>query len=233
MSQDAKDTARGTKSAKMILDLGAHQGQTSLYYLRKGWKAVAVEAHPKLAKRLRYMAGYSGNQPFTFVEAALAPEGDSCALLYTSSKGTNGQTHSINPERVRDCEGTPYMVPAVTLRKLFTDHGVPDYLKIDIEGADIVAIRQLHEWAGPRPERVSVELSQEHPEETLEILSHLGYMGYDRFAIVAQTHDTITDVDTAVEYIEGVGTIAWQWFLGQANIAGVWYDLHCKHKDAP
>ena len=37
----------------LIVDLGAHNGDDTCYYLRKGFRVVAVEANPILAEQIR------------------------------------------------------------------------------------------------------------------------------------------------------------------------------------
>jgi FkbM family methyltransferase len=225
-------------TAKLMVDLGAHKGATSRAYLEAGWRVVAVEAHPALSIMwpLRFHPG-----DCYLVHAAITPTGQP-ATLYVSNKGTDGETHSIYPHRVKGCEQTPYEVPGTTIAQLFTAHGVPDYLKIDIEGADVVAIRQLHEWERSShhgfkgvpqvnlPKRLSVELDWDHPEEALEIFSHLGYMGYDRFDLVQQHWDEQDDIETLL-YPYTIGMAAHAWF-STPKMQDVWYDLHARHKDA-
>ena len=38
---------------KLIFDVGAHKGEDTTFYLKKGFKVIAVEANPALAQGLR------------------------------------------------------------------------------------------------------------------------------------------------------------------------------------
>lgn len=227
-------------SKRLFLDVGAHKGNDTAFYLDKGWKVVAVEAHYELAKecaqRFHLQIG-----DCRVVNRAISPDGKP-TKLYTSSKGVHGETHSTYPHRTKRPEGVPMHVEGTTVGYLLKTHGVPDYMKVDIEGADVVAIRQLHEWytlqcqahsRAPKsviPPYLSVELCPEHPEEALEIFSHLAYMGYDRFALIQQHWDQTVDVDSLVYGLD-LPAVAADWFgMDRRGIPkDVWYDLHALH----
>ncbi len=76
-------------------------------------------------------------------------------------------------------------VPSVTFQSILQRHGIPYYLKIDIEGSDILCIKALHHFA-ERPQFVSFEAELVGFESTFEALSHLYVLGYRRFKIVNQ-----------------------------------------------
>jgi hypothetical protein len=66
---------------------------------------------------------------------------------------------------------------------LLTEHGVPYYLKIDIEGADRLVLQALRNWPTRSP-FISVE------EYGVADLDDLYAIGYQRFAIVPQNRKT-------------------------------------------
>lgn len=244
---------------RTMLDLGAHKGTDTAYYAEAGFKVIAVEAHPELARRLATVWVGRPDQ-VRVLHRAITPDGKE-AHLFTSSKGEEGETHSIYPHRVKECERLGFTVPGTTVGRLLEMHGVPFYMKVDIEGADVVAIRQLHEYTGgwddtapgfkhntftnrAPPAYLSVELDWDHPEEALEIFSHLAYMGYNLFRIVGQYNPEGTAKTCPIETVELWryhtlrDTIA-DWFDGSPP-TGRWYDLHARHnaaspldKDAP
>lgn len=70
-------------------------------------------------------------------------------------------------------------VETITLSKLYDDHGVPYYIKCDIEGSDEIFVEQL--VRDPRrPGFVSIEAV------SMEAVSGLRAAGYTRFQIVNQ-----------------------------------------------
>lgn len=224
---------------RLFFDIGAHKGNDTAFYLEHGWKVVAVEAHPTLAslsdERFHMQLGDA-----RVIHRAITPTGKP-AKLFVSDKGVKGETHSIYPHRVKGCEQLGYTVEGTTIGYLLKTYGVPDYMKVDIEGADVIAIRQLHSWLASAsgkgyraPPYLSVELCPNHPEETLEIFSHLAYMGYDLFSIEEQHWDTTIDVDQ-VEHTLPINAAAGLWFMhmvAAARAEGVWFDLHTKHSTA-
>lgn len=227
---------------RLIFDLGAHDGKDSRYYLERGFKVVAVEAHPDHARVLQRAGSYPD---LMVANRALADTALQKVKLYSSNR-PGGETHSVHPHRVKDIEAAPIEVEATTLPRLFVTHGVPFYLKVDIEGSDIIAIRQLHEWHAKGealPPYLSVELDADHPEEALEMFAHLGYMGYDTFRLINQRL-----VPTGA-YGEGftwgmsgpfgedvfrggcgysLGEIAAWWFSNARMFKRDWFDLHCR-----
>src|SRR6185437_3356895 len=76
-------------------------------------------------------------------------------------------------------------IPSVTFESILERYGIPYYLKIDIEGADILCVRSLHHFR-ERPKYVSFEAEEVAFESTFEALSHLYILGYRRFKIVNQ-----------------------------------------------
>jgi hypothetical protein len=64
------------------------------------------------------------------------------------------------------------------LDEILAEHGLPHYLKVDIEGNDIICCNQL--TPDTRPTFVSVEMGH------IELLLRLRDIGYDRFQLVRQ-----------------------------------------------
>lgn len=222
---------------RVMMDLGAHKGADSAFYLRDRYKVIAVEAHPGLARECEATLSLLNSTTimpgediirYRVLKAAVTPTGEE-AHLYCSNKGLQGETHSIYPHRVKGCEDVGYTVAGTTIPRLFKNHGVPYYLKVDIEGADVVAIRQLHDCKAVPP-YLSVEPDRDHPEEALEIMAHFGYMGYDSFDLVRQHWDKTVDIET-LSYNLTLNQLATLWFSMPPFDKDEWYDVHAKHQD--
>lgn len=245
--------------SKLIFDLGAHHGLDTKRYLAEGFKVVALEANPDAAAKMRSqfftVTGPQHGQAWcsisglTLVERALHSLDRSTVRLYPS-ESPEGETHSLFPHRVKQ-PGIPFKVRTITLGALLSQCGVPWYMKVDIEGSDVVAIRQLHEWAKPQvwiiegrnqphiytdkplPPYLSVELDWEHPEEAVEMFSLLGYMNYSSFALINQWNPSgpVTVMPNEVTYsmtlMEAIGVWA-----QDGGYKGWWFDLHARHRDA-
>ena len=164
----------------LIFDLGLHRCEDKDYYIRKGFRVVALEANPELVRgaSARFRSELREGR-FKPVQNALwktsgetvtfhvNPEKDDWSSLLESWAGKGG--HALKTIEVQ----------TVTLSDLFDAHGTPYYVKCDIEGADEVFVDQL--WADERmPDFVSVEAA------SVDLLNKLAAKGYDRFQIVNQ-----------------------------------------------
>src|SRR6476646_10338145 len=127
----------------LIFDVGAHQGEDTDFYLKKGFQVVAVEANPSLARNLRdrFSSAIATGQ-LKLVENAIA-ERDGEITFYANESsvwGTIRENWASRNEKMGS-RSTQIVVPAVNFGRLLAQYGVPHYLKIDIEGADMLCIQ--------------------------------------------------------------------------------------------
>lgn len=162
----------------LIFDIGMHIGEDTAYYLHKGFRVVAVEANPVLVRDacMRFkadidagrliienvaIADCEGKAPFWICDDLL--EWSSFDRAIASRRGY--RHHCIEVDCLR--------LPA-----LLEKHGVPHYMKIDIEGHDRVCVAQLTQ--NEAPSYISVE-SYNH-----QAVSDLESLGYTKFKIIDQ-----------------------------------------------
>lgn len=163
---------------RTVFDVGMNNGDDSSYYLSRGYKVIAVEANPVLVQcaRARFQAEISAGQ------MVIEPLG----VCDHRGKGTfwiNEERDVFSSfDRVRASRGTNHCrsveVECVTLDTLLRKHGLPYYLKLDVEGAEAYCLASLRSIG--LPDYVSVEA------ESLEYLLVLWQLGYRRFKIVDQ-----------------------------------------------
>ncbi len=132
----------------LCFDIGAHVGNRSLAFRRLGCRVVAVEPQPDFARFLRHLVKH---QPgIVLEEVAIADEPGEVELFVsaatptvtTASRGfIDGVADIPSFRQVRWAESV--RVPAVTLDMLVDRHGLPDFLKLDIEGLEEAALRGL------------------------------------------------------------------------------------------
>lgn len=167
--------------AALVFDFGMYDGEDARYYLETGLKVVAIDADPVLceAAKKRFAEPLSKGQ--LVVEHAAISNTPGTIDLHVS--GQDRGSSSIYADRI--AERWPlgkYSVPTVTYDDLVAKHGKPEYLKIDIEGADRDAVMSLrHETAPPF-------LSFEAHEHLEEMIQHCYDLGYRRFKIINQTN---------------------------------------------
>lgn len=182
----AKGTAGGNHGLMsapipdLIFDLGLHRGLDTEFYLRKGFRVVALEARPDFCAEVaaRFAAEVEAGR-LTVLPSALYPRGGETVSFWVNPvKDDWGSVHRDWTARGGHAV-TEITVPTVTLGELFDRFGVPRYLKCDLEAADEECIRQLLE-DGRRPEFVSAEAS------SFDLICLLRACGYDRAQLVNQ-----------------------------------------------
>ena len=157
------------EDTKTIYDLGANNGDDIEYYLKKGDKVVAVEANPSLCKIISKKFVNELNLGKLVIEnCAVTTDRTASDVDFYLSKNSNLNSQLHIPDRADQFE--KIRVPSKSIIDLIENHGIPHYIKIDIEGSDKFVLRQLfeHEF---KPPFISVEA---HTAEIFAILLALG-----------------------------------------------------------
>ena len=177
--------------SSLIIDVGMHVGRDTDFYLQKGFRVVAVEAHPDLAARGRERFSREiADGRLTIHEVAIA-EHEGEVTFYVNSRQDDWGTISPAFAARNEEMGTTnraITVPSTPFQTILREHGIPYYLKVDIEGADLLCLRALADFES-RPRYVSIESGLTSFEETFEELSLLWSLGYRTFKIVDQAQN--------------------------------------------
>lgn len=171
------------RAMKTIYDIGMHEGWDAEYYLKKGFRVIAVEASPQFvsAVRVRLAAWVDGGQ-LVIVEKAVADRpGETIPFFVRTDKGGWSSLYRAIAE-YDGVKSTRINVETVTIVELFARFGVPHFLKSDIQGADPLVLRQIAKQDA-KPQFVSVEA-----EPGDEVIDLLVAADYTRFQIVNQGH---------------------------------------------
>jgi FkbM family methyltransferase len=175
----------------LIMDVGMHDGTDTAYYLAKGFNVVAVEANPALVTAARrHFASEIEDGRLTIIGAAIAEE-KGLARLAVCDEQTIWST--LDPDYVkRNSRKFRYRyveVPTLSFEELLLKHGVPYYLKIDIEGMDMLPVRALR-GVRERPQYLSIESDVSSSHATRDRVdaefAELWALGYRRFQFVNQ-----------------------------------------------
>lgn len=186
----------GTETHRdLIIDVGAHRGEDAGFYLRKGFRVVAIEADPDLAATCRArLATYIASGRCTVIEGAVVDPAASAAGQRTVrfyKNDANPVWGTLNPQwadrNARLGAGSvPIDVPVVDFVDVLRTHGIPRYLKVDIEGADMDCVRALARFAAG-PDYVSLEVDKTSLAAVTAQIETLRALGYSSFQAVEQS----------------------------------------------
>jgi FkbM family methyltransferase len=178
------------------MDVGMHDGEDTARYLAAGFNVVAVEADPKLVDEAnqRFSAEIASGR-LTIVAAAIAEQPGTVEFGVAAGDQDRTIWSSLDPrmiDRNQRIGHIPYEfveVEAVPFADVLTEHGVPYYLKVDIEGFDMLCVRALDGFE-VKPRFLSIESNvstlQASGDAVFDELAQLWAMGYRRFRYVNQ-----------------------------------------------
>ena len=247
---------------EIIIDVGMHEGQDTAFYLKKGFRVVAVEANPTLvAAAEKRFAPFIRKGQLTIVNVGIAESGTDEGLEFFVNERISEWSSFYRDVAARnDSPVHSVVVPTRTLASIVAQYGHPYCVKIDIEGFDRIALESLLSVAG-KPRYISVENGHQG------MLAMLVAAGYDRFKYVRQNNLSELRLERPAREGEYVGHLFprgasgpfgeeapghWQtadevrtaiaviWDVdGSAKRAGHddgvhgWFDLHARIADAP
>ncbi len=172
----------------LIFDVGMHTGRDTDLYLKKGFNVVSIEANPELVKHARsHFQNALSNKKLVLHDIAIADYEGEIDFYINNQKndwGTISKEFAVRNESF-GTNNTLIRVKCATFQTILREHGVPYYLKIDIEGADILCLKALMEF-DEKPKYISIEAGLNSFEETFTELSLLWNLGYRKFKIVNQ-----------------------------------------------
>lgn len=168
--------------AELIYDIGMHKGEDTKYYLKKGYKVVAVEANPALVVQVSTeLKSYIDAGKLVIVNVGIAEKEGSMTFY----RNDHELEWSSFDKAIGTRDNTPYtemQVPCRTIASIFAEYGIPFYLKIDIEGYDPICINGI-ESVQSAPTYISCEAS------SIECLDALVAKGYAQFKLINQARN--------------------------------------------
>ena len=156
-----------------MVDVGAHFGGSLAPFLRADWRVLAFE--PDRRNRAALLSAF-GDRPNLTVDARAVSEScESGVVLFRSplSTGISGLSRFHSSHRPAD------LVDTITLAEALAEHRIRqvDFLKIDTEGFDLMALRGI-DWHASAPTLVMCEFED---DKTVP----LGYNYHDMTAFLA------------------------------------------------
>ncbi|SIT47479.1 conserved hypothetical protein [Paraburkholderia ribeironis] len=181
-------------SGKLIYDIGLHKGEDTKYYLSRGFRVVAVEADPDLVKYCETkLKEHVDANALKIIHGAVVDDDDLKAVKFYKNKKVSvwGTVVSKWADRnaMLGADSVEIEVPVINLAQLFSKFGCPYYLKIDIEGMDLVCLKKLFK-SSCRPKYVSIESEKVAFNQLIKEFSILDSLGYSSFFIQQQADIT-------------------------------------------
>lgn len=177
----------------LAFDIGAHVGDRISSLRRLGARVVALEPQPLAFRALRLIHGRDSE--VTLVNAACGRQIGAIALHVNSSNPT---VSTASPDFVSAADGaggwegqvwdTVIEVPMTTLDALIATHGVPAFVKIDVEGFEADVLAGLSQ---PIP-ALSFEFTTIQRNVATACLGRLAALGNYRFNIALGESQTMT-----------------------------------------
>ncbi len=174
--------ARFVRPGDLVVDVGAHVGDRTGSFRRLGARVVAVEPQPLCARAIRAL--YGDDDQVVLVEAACGATPGTIELHVNSANPT---VSTASPHFVRAADGAEGWrqevwdaridVPSTTLDALVGEHGVPAFVKIDVEGFEDAVLAGL---TRPLP-ALSFEFTTIERAVARRALDRAAALGFARF----------------------------------------------------
>jgi FkbM family methyltransferase len=173
---------RFVRPGDLVFDVGAHVGDRVASFRRLGAKVVAIEPQPALVTTLRILFGRDRDvviEPY----AVGASEGTVALKLNVDNPtvSTASDAFIAATEGAAGWQGQRWnrsvTVPAVTLDALIARHGLPAFIKIDVEGFEAEALAGLSQ----APKALSFEFTTIQKDVAQASIARCGMLGFDAF----------------------------------------------------
>jgi FkbM family methyltransferase len=162
-------------SRKLIFDVGAHTGEDTDFYLKKGFDVIAIEANPDLTKKMSFRFKDEVAKGQLRIESkAITEELLKSVTLYVNTAKDDWSSLFQDVAKKGSYEVIEHQVETVTLEELFKMYGCPYYMKVDLELYDVIIARELLN-SQAKPPFVSFEI---HDLEILDVLRESGYKSF-------------------------------------------------------
>ena len=170
------------RSGDLVFDVGAHVGDRVASFRRLGARVVAVEPQPTMVRALKLLHGRSAS--VTIEALAVGREPGRARMLINADNPTVSTVSPAFVEAARDAPGWETQrwseaidIEVTTLDALIARHGVPAFIKLDVEGFEAEALHGLTH----KVSALSFEFTTIQRDVALACIERCSAMGYTRF----------------------------------------------------
>ena len=176
----------------LAFDIGSHVGDRIGAFRRIGARVVALEPQPLCAEVIRAL--YGDDASVSLFEGACGPKAGRLRLHINSANPTV-TTASLDFVKAADGAGgwegqvwdREIEVPVTTLDTLIADHGMPAFVKIDVEGFEADVLAGLTQ----PPPALSFEFTTIQRDVALACLDRIEALGDYRFDVALGESQTL------------------------------------------
>ena len=163
-----------------VYDIGANIGFFSLLAARlvgATGRVTAFEADPEIAARLRENVGRNQGAPISVEEKAVWSSSNPVFFARADAEVSpdRGLGHVIDDDAERSAPST-IRVEAVSVDEYVRKSAAPDFIKCDVEGAEVQVFRGAEKLLKENRPMILCEMhSEENRQTLLKVLANLGY----------------------------------------------------------
>ena len=162
----------------LCFDIGANVGNRTSAFRRCGFRVVALEPQPQCYSQLRLTFGDDAEVKLVNKAAGSAP--DQATMMISDMDDRISSMSRAFVEATADSKRfgnatwkESITVEVVTLDQLIAEYGVPDFIKVDVEGFELEVVRGLSRPIG----LISLEWVPELTDRLIDCLNHLAKLG--------------------------------------------------------
>jgi FkbM family methyltransferase len=174
----------------LIFDVGLNIGQDTAFYLSQGYRVVAVEADPALAEAARKKFDrHIQEGRLDILNIGIADRDGVADFWICEEKPEFNSFHRAIAAR-DSYSHKCIQIQVLRFAKIIERYGVPYFLKIDIEGNDMLCLDGLSSSSLPKYLSVESECPVDEEsasvEDGLRVLQKLDSLGYRQFKLIDQ-----------------------------------------------